>query len=106
MATAKAKAGITGAPTAVGDAEGVPPPTASDDRVAMLRAKLVGANLTVEAAAVELDRAVAELRPVGLGDKRMTSEAVGRSFGRLKNAHLIVQDLERLLAAALAEPPA
>lgn len=105
MATAKAKAGITGAPTAVGNAEGVAP-SAPDDRVAMLRAKLVGANLTVEAAAVELDRAVAELRPVGLGDKRMTSEAVGRSFDRLKNAHTIVQDLERLLAAALAEPPA
>jgi hypothetical protein len=104
---AMAKAGISGAPTAVGNpnAEEVAP-SASDDRVAMLRDKLVGANLTVEAAAVELDRAVAELRPVGLGDKRMTSEAVGRSFDRLKNAHTIVQDLERLLAAALAEPPA
>lgn len=77
-----------------------------DGQVALLRSKISEANVSLEAAVVAMDRAVSDLAPVPLGDKRMTTAAVDRSFCRLKQAQHLLRDLERMLAAVMAGPSA
>jgi hypothetical protein len=70
-----------------------------NDRGASLQARIDEANRVVRAAEAELEEAVAQLAPVQLGDKRVSSEALDRSFEKLKAARVLVAQLGRILAA-------
>ena len=77
-----------------------------DDRVKVLRSRIASANQLLETAELEMSHAVEQLAPVLVGDKRMASEALDRSFTKLRDARTLIADLEKLLASALAEPGA
>ncbi len=70
-----------------------------NDRGPLLQARIDEANRVVRAAEAELEEAVAQLAPVQLGDKRVSSEALDRSFEKLKAARVLVAQLGRILAA-------
>ena len=80
--------------------------TILDERVSVLRSRIADANHLLEAAETEMSQAVDQLAPVLVGDKRMTSEALDRSFRKLRDARALIADLEKMLTAALAEPRA
>lgn len=56
-------------------------------------ARLESARDRTVAAEAELDQAVAGLRPVPLGDKRLADESVDRAFAKLRSAR---EELGRL----------
>ena len=64
----------------------------------LLRSRLTDANQMLAAAETEMENAVGQLAPVLVGDKRMTSEALDRAFHKVKNARVLIADLEQLLA--------
>jgi hypothetical protein len=78
----------------------------TDDRVNLLRTRIADANSGLAAAEQEMEQAIAQLAPVLVGDKRMTSEALDRAFLKLKDARHLIADLEKMLAAALLTPRA
>jgi hypothetical protein len=77
-----------------------------DERVSALRSRIADANRLLETAETEMSEAVQQLAPVLVGDKRMTSAALDRSFRKLRDARSLIADLEKMLASALAEPRA
>lgn len=80
--------------------------TSLPERVSLLRSRIGDANRVLAAAETEMEAAVAQLAPVLVGDKRMTSEALDRAFRKLKDARGLIAELEKMLATALAEPRA
>jgi hypothetical protein len=80
--------------------------TILDERVSVLRSRITDANRLLEAAETEMSQAVEQLAPVLVGDKRMTSEALDRSFRKVRDARTLIADLEKMLTAALSEPRA
>jgi hypothetical protein len=63
-----------------------------------LREKIAGANRLLKLAEDELDRAVQQLSPVLIGDKRMSSQALDTAFDKLRAARRTVSDLDDLLS--------
>jgi len=77
-----------------------------EDRVLLLRSRIAGANQALGEAEAQMEAAVAQLAPVLVGDKRVASQGLDRAFHNLKAAHALINDLEDMLAAALATPKA
>jgi hypothetical protein len=71
----------------------------SDSAAALLRDKIADAAKLLRIAEQDLEHAVATLKPVLIGDKRMATESLESSFERLRAARRLVTDLEALLAA-------
>jgi hypothetical protein len=63
-----------------------------------LREKIAGANRLLKLAEDELDRAVQQLSPVLIGDKRMSSQALDTAFDKLRAARRTVSELDELLS--------
>jgi hypothetical protein len=75
-----------------------------EERVSLLRSRILGANEALSIAENEMESAVAELKPVLVGDKRLASEGLDRAFRKLKDARGLIAELERMLATALSNP--
>lgn len=72
------------------------------ERAGLLRSKIKDATGLLRIAEQELERAVKELSPVLIGDKRMSTEALEGAFAKLKTARKSLSDLEELLASELS----
>jgi len=74
----------------------------ADERRVLLRSKIAEAERLVKLAGEGVELALAELEPLIVGDKQLGTEALARSFDRLRGARQVVLDLQRLLASELA----
>jgi hypothetical protein len=73
-----------------------------ETRGGLIRSKIEAATVVLRVAETELERAVKELSPVLIGDKRMSTEALEGAFAKLRDARKILADLNVLLASELA----
>jgi hypothetical protein len=76
--------------------------SARDERTGLLRSKIEDATALLKVAESELERAVTDLRPVLIGDKRMSTVALEGAFAKLRTARQVLSDLNGLLATELA----
>ena len=65
-----------------------------------LRTQIDEASKLVRVAEAELDQAVAQLRPLQIGDKGLTSDSLEGAFEKLRAARTLVKNLREVLVSS------